>query len=205
MEVVAVIAAYSMLHQVLSIIVPDNKGRVWLSLINAAILSGLSAKTCYYVYVYGYNVSPYLLEKPQNTQLANYVMGFFTVDLLLGHIYDRANVGILTGYVHHSVYIALVYYLKTVGHSNLIYMCLPFEIPTALLDMNRLDKQKRFNLPFGISFIFCRLLYNMYIITAVMQINYGYSFIASLMLTMHMYWFYTWSNKYLALPLYTTV
>jgi len=195
MEVAAVVGTYALLHGILSA-VSLQKPRIWLSLANAMLLSGLSIKTAHVVYQHGTNFGLQLIAAPQDDQLANYVMGFFTADMLLGHIYDRETMGILTGYVHHTVYIGLIYYLKTVGHANLIYMCVPFEIPTALLDMNRLDTHKRCNIPFGITFVLCRLIYNVYVIVAASYFNEAYPCIAGLMLTMHMYWFNTWFNKY---------
>jgi hypothetical protein len=198
MEVATVVGTYALLHTLL--LFKLQKPRIWLSLSNALLLSCLSINTGHQVYEHGFNAAHQLLAAPQNTHLADYVIGFFIADMLFGHVYDKATMGVLTGYVHHTAYICLVYYLKTAGHANLIYMCVPFEIPTALLDMNRLDTHRRFNIPFGITFVLCRLIYNMYVIAAVSNYNAAYPCIAGLMLLMHIYWFKTWFSKHFINP-----
>jgi len=191
-EILDIMGVYGGLYLIL---VPHVSNiRIWLSLFNTIVLSAMSLKTMYYI-IYYTNPTQVLLNETQNTQLANYLIGFFASDMIYGGIFEPAKINILSGYIHHSLYIALIYYIKSVGHSNLIYLCLPFEIPTMILDINRLDIKKRFDIPFGISFVAWRLIYNMYLINLISQMNLYYMCITSLMFPIHLYWFALWLEK----------
>lgn len=126
--------------------------------------------------------------------LNNYITGFFAYDLIVGHLSDRENFNILTGYIHHSVYIALLTYLRHTNESYLIYYFLPFEIPTVLLDIKRIYPSNQINATFGISFLLFRVFYNAYVINAMPHPSYA--FVTILMLNLHMFWFYQWSKKH---------
>jgi len=196
MEILSVISGYTTLYLLLSAVLPEPyvaKTRVFLSLLNATLLSALSTRTI--MYISQPNPVANLLEDVQDTMLANYVIGFFSADMLLGYVFTPESMGFLTGYVHHTVYVSLVYYLRTHSNSNLIYLCLPFEIPTLLLDLNRLDSQKRFNGVFAVSFVLCRVIYNIYIIVLMSEISAAYQFIATSMLCIHLYWLQEWTRK----------
>jgi len=196
MEILSVVSGYTTLYLLLSAVLPEPyvaKTRVFLSLLNATLLSALSTRTI--MYISQPNPVANLLEDVQDTMLANYVIGFFSADMLLGYVFTPESMGFLTGYVHHTVYVSLVYYLRTHSHSNLIYLCLPFEIPTLLLDLNRLDSQKRFNGVFAVSFVLCRVIYNIYIIVLMSEISAAYQFIATSMLCIHLYWLQEWTRK----------
>ena len=191
-EILDIIGVYAGFYLIL---VPHITNiRTWLSLLNTIVLSAMSLKTMYYI-IYYTNPTQVLLSEAQNTQLANYLIGFFASDMICAYIFEPTKINILSGYIHHSLYIGLIYYIKNVGHSNLIYLCLPFEIPTMLLDINRLDEKKRFDMSFGISFVGWRLIYNMYLIHLTSQMNVYYMCITSLMFPIHLYWFALWLKK----------
>jgi len=171
-----------------------EKARVYISLINAAFLSALSTHSFYNNALHG--PADFLAQKEQ-TWLTDYAIGYFVSDLALGHLFDRQNLNFFTGYVHHSAFIALLYHVKSTHESNLIYMLLPFEIPTLILDINRLTKDPYINLVFGVSFASFRLLYNLHIIKALYYYYAPYSFITSLLFCIHSLWFYQWLDKML--------
>ena len=171
-----------------------EKARLYISVINSFYLSTLAIQT-------------FSLTIPQyhSPALAEYIIGYFTADLLLGHVFDRKNLSILTGYIHHSVFICLIWHVRTTNETNLIYMFLPFEIPTLLLDLTRLHKIKALDYSFGASFFACRIIYNIHIINALLESHAHYAVIATTLLSLHIYWFTGWlkrlnaeSNKRLA-------
>ena len=109
--------------------------RVIISLINASYLTAL--------YFTKYRPEPY--------QLNNYITGYFCYDLVIGHFADN-NLHLLSGYIHHCIYIGLLTYIKYTDESHLIYLFLPFELPTALLDLKKLYPCTKINILFGTSF-----------------------------------------------------
>jgi hypothetical protein len=108
---------------------------------------------------------------------------------------DPHNMELVTGYIHHTAYTAILLYLRYTQQSNLIYLCLPFEIPTVLMNLNRMDSEKRLTIPFGTTFLLFRLLYNLYVI-AVLRTDPLKATVATLMLTVHAHWFRIWLSKF---------
>jgi hypothetical protein len=152
--------------------------RILNSLINATFLSAIT-------------VVPFIFPNPHH--LNDYITAYFTYDLVTGHLTDSKTFGLLTGYIHHSVYILLLLYLRATNESHLIYYFLPFEIPTAFLDLKKLTNAPHLSNIFGASFVAFRLIYNTQLIAQMP--NVYYSGVTTLMLALHMYWFSIWFQK----------
>jgi hypothetical protein len=172
-----------------------TKARQFIGLLNTLGLSLLSSYSLVLVYNNGLRSVPSLMALPEHTELNDSIVAHFTTDLAVGHFLDRPNMELVTGYVHHAVYAAILTYLRQTQQSNLIYLCLPFEIPTVLMNLNRFDEAKRFTLPFGTTFLLFRVLYNLYVIAAVSN-NPLHVCVATAMLAMHTHWFQLWFRKY---------
>jgi len=125
--------------------------------------------------------------------LNGYITGYFIYDTIIGHFYDRKNFGLLSGYIHHPVYICLLTYLRYKDDSHLINIFLPFEIPTALQDIKKLAPSKMTDAIFGTSFLAFRVFYNIYVITKMP--TQMYATLSGLMLVLHIYWFSQWINR----------
>jgi hypothetical protein len=143
--------------------------------------------------VHGTTMTEHLLEKPEQTWLTDYTIGYFAADLVLGHVYGGLN--LFAGYVHHSVYLALLLFLRTQNQSNLIYLCLPFEIPTMIQSIHTIDKHRYYPILFGSTFVAFRLIGNVAVIYLVYRVSLLYSIIATLMLATHIAWFTDWTKK----------
>jgi hypothetical protein len=181
--------------------VETRKARAIVSFSNAAFLSFMSIISASVFTVYGDYTPDYFLRKPEQVWLADYTIGYFTADLVLGHFYGGLN--LITGYIHHSAYIVLVYYIKTQQQSNLIYMCLPFEIPTMFQDLKRIMPASQgyiYTALFGTTFILFRLIGNFILLQHAMEINKFYAVIAFLMLITHIGWFCEWLSKFVPRP-----
>jgi len=152
-----------------------TKNRVITSLINAAFLSSL---------VFTPVKNPLLLNQ--------YITGHFIYDTLTGHFFDRVNFNLLTGYIHHSVYLLLLFYIRQTNESHLIQLLLPFEIPTLVQDLKKLYKHPSLDALFGSSFVVYRVIYNVYVIR---QTPPPYRWITSLMLVLHVFWLQQWLKK----------
>lgn len=110
-------------------------------------------------------------------------------------MFDRKNLNILTGYIHHTTFICLIIYVKTTNETNLIYMLLPFEIPTLLLDLSRIYKTKALDYSFGISFFAFRIIHNILIISTLTSYYQPYALIVTALLVLHLHWFRNWYIK----------
>jgi hypothetical protein len=153
--------------------------RVVTSIINATLLSAFSILPTY---------------QTNALKINEYITGFFLYDLLIGHFSDKKNkLGFLTGYVHHGVYIAVLTYVRYTDESDLIYIFLPFEVPTLLLDIKKLHPSDILDLAFGAFFFAFRILYNIYIIY-VIPIE-PYKLMPLITLCLHTHWFRLWLLK----------
>jgi hypothetical protein len=172
------------------------KARAFNSFINAAFLSYMGIISFSAFLVHQYDTPNYLLRKPEQVWLTDYIIGFFTIDLVLGHFYGGLN--LITGYVHHSIYILLLLYLRLYHESNLIYLCLPFELPTMFQSLQQISPQHYrpyLSAAFGSTFVLFRLVGNSIVIYMAYQVSMLYTIVASLMMITHIAWFSEWTYK----------
>ena len=168
-----------------------SKARVYFSAANAAFLSLIA--TTALVTNPAIQDPHYLLRQPEQVWLSDYIAAFFATDLFLGHLDGGLNM--VTGYIHHSVYIGLALYIKSQQQSNLIFLCLPFEIPTLILDLHKLYPTFNYKPAFGSTFLLFRLAMNAYMIEHVSYLGPTYRNISIAMLLTHIAWFIQWSLK----------
>ena len=169
-----------------------TKSRDMIALLNTVALSMVSL---YATYQSGLPQPALLLAAPEQTLLNDSIAAHFITDLAIGHVLDNSNMELVTGYIHHSAYAAILLSLRYTQQSNLIYLCLPFEIPTVLMNLNRMDPKKRLTIPFGATFLLFRVLYNLYVI-AVLCTDPLKATVATMMLTVHAHWFRLWLSKF---------
>jgi hypothetical protein len=65
------------------------------------------------------------------------------------------------------------------------------------LNLNRLIKDRPFDVPFGITFLLFRIIYNVWLLFIMMRYNLLYTALTALMLTVHSYWYCKWLKRYL--------
>jgi len=128
------------------------------------------------------------------------------VDLLFGLVYYRKYLGFLTAYVHHTVFMWIVYIART--GDGLFTKCTPFaaiivvlmieELPTFLLALGTVFPSFRTDLGFGVSFGILRvalqgysLAYSIYskadtVVTVLLGLTFA----------LHVHWFTAWATKY---------
>lgn len=128
-------------------------------------------------------------------------------DILIGIIFYRDQLGLLTAWVHHTLYIWLMVYCTT--GNGLFTTHAPFaqgfmwnvieELPTFLLALGSIESKYRTDLGFGLSFFILRIVYHTLLtVYAITSTAYGISVICIYFLTlaMHVNWFSTWASKY---------
>ena len=129
------------------------------------------------------------------------------IDFIYGLLFYRAHLGLLTTYVHHSIFIWLMYFCST-SHGFFVRAPSPFvpafcimlieEIPTFLLALGTVFPSCRTDLGFGLTFFLLRIVYHAYITAYAVFAQVTSSIIALYLLTlvMHANWFYSWVTKY---------
>ncbi len=138
------------------------------------------------------------------------------IDLVYGSIYYPDAIDILSGWIHHIVYIWIVI-LCTTGNGAILTSRLfskglgiffLLEIPTFLLALGHVFKSFRSDYGFGLSFWIFRIILHAYFIVCNILTYQKYQSLEIviqallfLTFTMHVYWFYSWSNTYVIKPI----
>ncbi|KAH7338456.1 hypothetical protein B0J17DRAFT_423951 [Rhizoctonia solani] len=92
--------------------------------------------------------------------------GYLVSDLLVGSIFYRQHITLATGWIHHTLYFALIQYITFVGWSSIFCLALIMEIPTMLLALGSLDQRWRSDYLFAGAFFSTRILLHVVLIVA---------------------------------------
>ncbi|WWC89754.1 uncharacterized protein L201_004680 [Kwoniella dendrophila CBS 6074] len=134
-------------------------------------------------------------------QLGEFCTIFFGVylfaDLSIGYVKYRSQVGLLTGWIHHTVYIGLMFYTINAGITPIFLTGAIMELPTFDLAISNLFPAVRNDFRFLSSFFIFRILYHtIYLIDCARPSSRAYmgntwipTIMLSLALLMHISWF----------------
>lgn len=127
-------------------------------------------------------------------------------DLGLGLIFYRAQLNWLTAYVHHPIYIWIMYacttgdcgYKQEIPFSATFALTVIEELPTLLLGLGSISSSLRTDIGFGLSFFILRILFHGYVglycwFSGGERVLLG---IFILTMLMHLNWFGAWVTKY---------
>ncbi|WWC69267.1 uncharacterized protein I206_103205 [Kwoniella pini CBS 10737] len=122
---------------------------------------------------------------------------FAFTQLTIGYLKYRSQVGLLTGWIHHTVYIGLMFYLARTNTAPIFLTGAVMELPTFDLGLSNLFPSVRNDLRFLSSFFVFRILYHVYLLIDVARLysrSYmGDSWVPTIMLglalLMHISWF----------------
>ncbi|OWZ56535.1 hypothetical protein C345_01336 [Cryptococcus neoformans A2-102-5] len=85
-------------------------------------------------------------------------------DLAIGYFRYPSQIGLLTGWIHHSVYIGLMGHLLNTRHSPVFLIAAIMELPTLDLAMSNLCPSVRHDLRFLTSFFIFRIAFHAYLL-----------------------------------------
>lgn len=128
------------------------------------------------------------------------------LDLILGLIFYPKYVGLLTGFVHHTIYTWMMFLVATGNgffthcrpFGTLFFICAIEEVPTGVLALGSIFPSLRSDLGFGASFFLTRLLFHgiMMVYSYVIGIDVHVLVLYGLTFVLHSFWFSTWIKKY---------
>ncbi|KAJ2030304.1 hypothetical protein IW146_005878 [Coemansia sp. RSA 922] len=140
----------------------------------------------------GLDVSKLVLTDSFSLVLLGAFLSYLVWDLVLGLIYYKSAITILTGYVHHVLYIGLALFSATHGVSAVFCLMFYNELPTIVLALGSMRKEWRSDILFAATFFCTRILLH----SVFLYKFYWYSDVRFLwkllllVLPMHLYWFY---------------
>ncbi|THH07907.1 hypothetical protein EW145_g3063 [Phellinidium pouzarii] len=91
-------------------------------------------------------------------------------DLILGALHYRQHVNLLSGWVHHALYILIVEFAKRHSWAHLFSFCACMELPTFILSLGTLHPHLRSDYLFAASFFATRILLH-----AILLVSYTLS------------------------------
>jgi hypothetical protein len=132
------------------------------------------------------------LDSSVHTSLVCFFITYLVMDLTLGSMYYKSRITIATGWIHHSIYIVILFWLMRSRSSSFFTVNAILELPTVILAVGSMRASWRSDFLFALSFFALRLVYHAWMITSVKQHHRIESLwlVAVLVFPLHVYWFY---------------
>jgi hypothetical protein len=146
----------------------------------------------------GWDMNLLSVDSNFHIALACFFITYLVLDLSLGSIYYRNRITILTGWIHHPLYIGILFWLLKSRSSSFFSASCLLELPTLLLALGSFRDHWRCDLLFASTFFVLRLVFHSYMIIALKQSHRLETLwiVAVAVFPLHLYWFYGKKNKH---------
>ncbi|CAO3623966.1 unnamed protein product [Mucor fragilis] len=127
-----------------------------------------------------------------HTAMVCFFISYLVLDLSLGSVYYRSRITVLTGWIHHPLYIGILFWLLRCRSSSFFSTNCILELPTLLLALGSFKDRWRCDLLFAASFFVLRLVFHAYMILALKQSHRLELLwlVAVAVFPLHLYWYY---------------
>ncbi|KAI8082561.1 uncharacterized protein B0P05DRAFT_57089 [Gilbertella persicaria] len=121
-----------------------------------------------------------------------FFISYLVLDLSLGSVYYKSRITVLTGWVHHPLYICILFWLLRCQSSSFFSTNGLLELPTLILALGSFRDRWRCDLLFAASFFMLRLVFHTYMIVALKHSHRldMLWMVAVAVFPLHLYWFY---------------
>lgn len=189
----ALIVAYHVFAPLCSTV----KQRSWiLTTISSAAMS-LSSLPLFFHYVSSRGDLRGIRSTFWTESTGRFFQAYLVADLLMGVIYYRSKINLLTGWIHHTIYIFIVGYTSHMGWSHLFTLCAVMEVPTLVLAIASLNSRFRSDVIFALSFFATRIVLHISLCASmvasrhnVTNDSYGPGILMACIFPLHAFWFY---------------
>ncbi|KAF9219091.1 hypothetical protein BS17DRAFT_811338 [Gyrodon lividus] len=89
--------------------------------------------------------------------VGRFFQAYLIADLTMGLLHYRSKVNLLTGWIHHSIYIFIVEYAVRMRWSHIFCLCAIMEIPTFMLAVASINARLRSDVLFVVCFLITRI------------------------------------------------
>jgi hypothetical protein len=140
----------------------------------------------------GWDMNLLSVDSNFHTALICFFISYLMLDLTLGSIYYRHRITVLTGWVHHLLYICILFWLLKSRSSSFFSASCLLELPTLLLALGSFRDHWRCDLLFATTFFVLRLVFHAHMIIALKQRHRleALWMVAVAIFPLHLYWFY---------------
>jgi hypothetical protein len=85
---------------------------------------------------------------------------YLVADLMMGAIYYRSQVALVTGWIHHTLYVFIVQVTIKRAWTHIFCLCALMELPTFILAISSLYPRLRSNVTFAVTFFATRIMFH---------------------------------------------
>ncbi|KIJ95923.1 hypothetical protein K443DRAFT_108043 [Laccaria amethystina LaAM-08-1] len=170
-----------------------------LTTVSSAVMTIASLPFLYDYFSYGGSVKHVRTLPMLSIAATRFFQAYLAVDLVLGSVHYPSHVHLVTGWIHHAMYIIIVELTIKRSWSHIFCLCAAMEIPTFILGFTNLYPQLRNNVFFAVSFFLTRILFHIilgvsYLLPHNRHDTTGGSFLPACLLAiifpMHAMWFH---------------
>lgn len=140
----------------------------------------------------GWDMNLLSMDSNFHTAMVCFFISYLVLDLFLGSIYYRQRITVLTGWIHHPLYICILFWLLKSRSSSFFSTSCLLELPTLLLALGSFSDQWRCDLLFASTFFVLRIVFHTNMIVALKEHHRLQMLwmVALAIFPLHAYWFY---------------
>ncbi|KAF7369394.1 hypothetical protein MVEN_00268300 [Mycena venus] len=157
---ITLIAAYPALAPLF----PSARQRAWVLTTIASALMTASSVPFVADYVWRGGVLGVQGREEISEAVNRFFQAYLTADMLVGFFCYRSQIGFLTGWVHHVVYIGITEVAVRCGWAHIFCLAAVMELPTFLLGASTLLPALRSNALFALTFFATRICFHLALI-----------------------------------------
>jgi hypothetical protein len=160
------------------------------------LLSSFTTSLCslplVYILFISNDLSQVLVYRTWTVQITVFFMIFLFLDLVIGCAFYPSKIGLLTGWIHHTVYLGVLSWAIHQHYCSVFVMMCLLEIPTFLLALGSIRKSLRHDYLFAVMFVATRIVFHFYAMVCAWRMEPMGSVVNALsaFFPVHCYWFY---------------
>lgn len=164
----------------------------FLTFVSSLICTLVSIPFVVQFFYHGLDMTLLFTDSVFHTGFICFFISYLILDLVLGSIYYRQRIKLVTGWIHHLFYIVTLFWLLRLKIASLFTVASILELPTLILAVGSMKHEWRSDYLFGLTFFVLRLVAHAWMMVALKRYHrIVYIWIIALIIyPLHMYWFY---------------
>ncbi|KLO12293.1 hypothetical protein SCHPADRAFT_890870 [Schizopora paradoxa] len=143
------------------------KQKSWiLTTLSAFLMTACSVPFLLDYFRGGFSVAASPISSPFAYGVNKVFQAYLVADLALGALHYRKQVNLLSGWIHHAMYVVVTEYAMRNGLAGLFALAAAMEAPTFLLGLGSLHSRARTDVGFASIFFITRIVFNAALIYA---------------------------------------
>jgi len=134
------------------------------TLLSSSITSTCSVPLVYTLLTNGGDLTEILAYRTWTVVATTFFMTFLITDLVIGVVFYRSKIELLTGWIHHITYLGTLTWAIHNQYTAVFIMMCSLELPTFILALGSVRSQLRRDYVFASTFLVTRILFHAYAI-----------------------------------------